>query len=209
MARGKAIREGQPFPQPLWMQLLPAILLGGRPQLLCSPLFQNKRLKVPLDATVPQNTRVGARPPKPWRRRGGARMVESQPYGIFPACPFSSSTRHSSLATHPCSSISIRMNACATTRRVGVPVAQPLLAVRLSWIAHDQNHRRLLRRLRLRIQTVDSLGLCLRKGEFAASRGGPDTRRGVSGCKRRTGRSACATTRHKWPFGASRGAVYS
>ena len=66
----RPIREGQLFPQPLWMQLLPAIMLGGRPQLLCLPLIQNKQLKVPFDATVPQNTRVGAPPSEALAKEG-------------------------------------------------------------------------------------------------------------------------------------------
>ena len=100
--RVRPIRERQLFSQPLWMQLLPAIMLGGRPQLLCSPLFQNKRLKVPLDATVPQNTRVGARPPKPavaGRRRAAARMVEGQMCGLSPCLVPFSPLPPSSLAT--------------------------------------------------------------------------------------------------------------
>ena len=43
----------------------------------------------------------GPRPPKPWRRRGGARMVESRAYVIFLALPSSSSTRHSRVLCVP------------------------------------------------------------------------------------------------------------
>jgi len=86
MERVRPIRETQLFSQPLWMQLLPAIMLGGRPQPLYLPLIQNKQLKVPLDITDPRN-----------RGRGVTKTFESQMCGFSPriaATP--SQTDHSS-----------------------------------------------------------------------------------------------------------------
>ena len=101
-------------PQLLWNPLLRKI----GPQVLCWPLFQNKRLKVPLDAIDPQNTRVGACPPVSWRacppvlgracapkpavagrRRAAARMVDGQMCGLSPCLVPFSPLPPSSLAT--------------------------------------------------------------------------------------------------------------
>jgi len=94
--------------QLLWNPLLPAILLGGLPQVLCWPLFQNERLKVHLESADIRKTGEGV----------GPRMVESQTHRLSPRVdPFSPAPAflpcHSSLVPHHCPSISFRMNVCA------------------------------------------------------------------------------------------------
>ena len=116
--------------QLLWNPLLPAILLGGLPQVLCWPLFQNERLKVHLESADIRKTGEGV----------GPRMVESQSHGLSsasdqhadPARPPKPAHRRERTeparrgaraegppaipmhrVPHHCPSISFRMNVCA------------------------------------------------------------------------------------------------